>query len=108
MFRGDGGENERRPTKPCETLLIVDGGCEETRWPAMVEPRQPADETMDLERLEAVWRGLESDEYGEASVVGTVALALWAMGVESEPARAQARAEALWRGRDRGPLAAAA
>jgi hypothetical protein len=74
----------------------------------MFEPRQAPDETMDLDRLEAVWRGAEADEYGEASVVGTVALALWAMGVESGPARAQARAEALWRDRDRGSLAAVA
>jgi hypothetical protein len=63
---------------------------------------------MNLDRLEAVWCGAEADEYGEASVVGTMALALWAMGVESDPECAQARAEALWRGRDRGPLAAVA
>jgi anthranilate phosphoribosyltransferase len=108
VFRGDGGENERRPNKPCETLLIADGVCEEVRWPAVFEPRQAPDETMDLDRLEAVWRGSQADEYGEASVVGTAALALWAMGVESDPERAQARAEALWRGRDRGALAAVA
>ncbi len=108
VFRGDGGENERRPNKPCDTLLIVDGVCEEARWPAMFEPRQAPDETMDLDRLEAVWRGAQTDEYGEAAVVGTIALALWAMGVEGDPARAQTRAEALWRGRDRGSLAAVA
>ena len=34
VFRGDGGENERRPNKPCDTLLIADGVCEEVRWPA--------------------------------------------------------------------------
>jgi hypothetical protein len=74
----------------------------------MFEPRQAPDEAMDLDRLEAVWRGAEADEYGEAAVVGTIALALWAMGAESDPASAQARAEALWRGRDRSSLAAVA
>ncbi len=108
VFRGDGGENERRPNKPCDALLVVDGVGEETRWPATLEARQAADEAMNLDRLEAVWRGAEADEYGEASVVGTIALALWAMGVEADPARAEARAEALWRGRDRGSLAAVA
>jgi anthranilate phosphoribosyltransferase len=108
VFRGEGGENERRPNKPCETLLIVDGICEETRWPATFEPRRAPHETMNLDRLEAVWRGAEADEYGDAAIVGTMALALWAMGVEGDPARAEARAEALWRGRDRSPLAAAA
>jgi anthranilate phosphoribosyltransferase len=74
----------------------------------MFEPRQAPDEAMNLDRLEAVWRGAQADEYGEAAVVGTMALALWAMGVESDPERAQTRAQTLWRGRDRGPLAAVA
>lgn len=108
VFRGDGGESERRPGKPCEALLVADGQCEEARWPALLEPRQAADEAIDPGRLEAVWRGAESDEYGEAAVVGTAALALWAMGAEADPARAQARAQALWAGRDRGALAAVA
>jgi len=108
VFRGEGGENERRPNKPCEALLIVDGICEQTRWPPTFEPRQAPDEAMGVDRLEAVWRGAEADEYGEAAIVGTMGLALWAMGVEGDPARAEARAEALWRGRDRRPLAAAA
>ena len=59
-------------------------------------------------RLEAVWRGEQTDDYAKASVVGTAALALWAMGVEADPASAEARAAALWAGRDRGALAAVA
>jgi anthranilate phosphoribosyltransferase len=108
VFRGDGGESERRPGKPCETLLIAEGRCEATRWPAALDGRQAPTETIDLDRLEAVWRGRETDDYGEASVVGTVALALWAMGAEADPARCEARARALWDGRDRGALAAVA
>ena len=109
VFRGDGGEGERRPGKPCETLLIAQGRTEETRWPAVLDARQvAADEAIDLDRLEAIWRGEETDDYAKASVVGTVALALWAMGVEADPASAQARAEALWEKRDRGALAAVA
>jgi anthranilate phosphoribosyltransferase len=108
VFRGDGGEGERRPGKPCDTLLIADGRSEETRWPAVLDARQVADEAIDLDRLEAVWRGEETDDYAKASVVGTAALALWAMGVETDPASAEARAEALWEARDRGALAAVA
>ena len=44
VFRGDGGEGERRPGKPCDTLLIAEGRTEETRWPAVLDVRQVADE----------------------------------------------------------------
>ena len=108
VFRGDGGENERRPNKPCETLLIVDGVCEEARWPADVRTAADARRDDGPRQAGSSLARLQADEYGEASVVGTVALALWAMGVESDPARAQARAEALWRERDRGSLRAVA
>jgi anthranilate phosphoribosyltransferase len=100
VFRGDGGENERRPNKACETLAIVDGAVEEIRWPPMGDPRQAPDEAMDVERLVAVWRGAR-DDYGEGAVVGTVAIALHAMGVEPDPAAAEVHARRLWNARDR-------
>jgi len=110
VFRGDGGENERRPNKACEVLTITAGTVAEAQWPPMADPRQAPDESMDLERLIAVWRGAE-DEYGEGAVIGTVAIALAAMGVEANPADAEAHARRLWRARDRsrfvGPLAPA-
>jgi len=106
IFRGDGGENERRPNKPLETTSVVDGAVEEIRWPPIGDPRQPPDETMDVERLADVWRGAD-DAYGEATIVGTVAIALHAMGTERDPAAAEARARVLWAERDRARLAAA-
>ena len=79
--------------------------CEETRWPAVLDGRlAPVGEAIDPGRLEAVWRGRETDDYGEASVVGTAALALWAIGAESDRERCEARAQALWDARDRGSL----
>jgi anthranilate phosphoribosyltransferase len=106
IFRGDGGENERRPNKPLDTLSVIDGVVEELRWPPMIDPRQEADEAMDVERLREVWRGA-SDSYGEAAVVGTVAIALHAMGIAPDPASAEARARHLWSERNRARLLAA-
>ena len=105
IFRGDGGENERRPNKSCETTLVEGDKVEELRWPASIDPRQAPEENLRIEKLVDVWRG-GGDEYGEAAATGTIALALYAMGVESEPAKAQARAEGLWGERDRTRLLA--
>jgi anthranilate phosphoribosyltransferase len=109
VFRGEGGEIERRPNKPCEVLTARDGRLEEERWPAMIpEPRQAPDEAMDLARLGAVWRGEFEDEYAEAAISGTLAIALRALGVEADVASAEAHARDLWRSRDRSRLPAVA
>jgi anthranilate phosphoribosyltransferase len=109
VFRGDGGEGERRPNKPAQIVTVSNGGYDDRRWPATSEdPHQAPDETMDLDRLAAVWRGDVGDEYGEAAAIGTVALALNAMGDEDDPARAQTQAQELWRRRHRAARAAVA
>ncbi len=108
VFRGEGGEIERRPGKPCETLGIRDGEPFEERWPPMMEePRQLPDEAMELSRLLAVWRGDVRDAYAEAAVTGTLALALRAMGLAPDQQAAQVRAEQFWAARDPGRLLAA-
>ena len=57
VFRGEGGEIERRPGKPCETLGVLDGVGFEERWPPLMEePRQLPDELMEFSRLVSVWR----------------------------------------------------
>ena len=74
----------------------------------IAEPRQAPDKSMDLARLGALWRGEIEDEYGEAAVVGTLAIALRTLGEAADAADAERRARALWSGRDRNRLAAAA
>ena len=85
---------------------MIGGAVEELPWPPMIDPRQEAAETMDVERLGEVWRGA-GDEYGEAAVIGAVAIALHAMGIAPDPASAEAEARRLWSGRNRARLLAA-
>jgi anthranilate phosphoribosyltransferase len=101
VFRGEGGEIERRPNKPCEVLTVYHGSVFGDRWPATLpDPRQtPGD--MNLDRLMAVLRGEEKDEYGEAAVTGTLAIALKALGSAKTIEAAEAQANAMWEGRDR-------
>jgi anthranilate phosphoribosyltransferase len=108
VFRGEGGEIERRPGKPCETMGLREGAPFEERWPPIIdEPRQLPDDDLDVARLISVWRGETRDEYGEAAVVGTMALALKTMGAAADQETAQAIASDLWHGRDRLRLAEA-
>jgi anthranilate phosphoribosyltransferase len=102
VFRGEGGEIERRPNKPCEVLTVHDGAAGEERWPALIpEPRQTPEVDMSLDRLVAVLRGQASDDYGEAAVTGTIAIALKMLGKAETMEEADEKARAMWRGRDR-------
>ena len=103
IFKGEGGEAERRPEKPCEVMSI---GGEET-WPAMTEdPRTIVGEGVEAARLVAVWRRAMHDPIAEASVVGTAAIALKAAGRAATQDEAMALAGEMWAARR--PLAVAA
>ena len=102
VFRGEGGEIERRPHKPCEVRTVHEGAVAEERWPVlMLDPRQAPEDAMDLGRLTAVLRGETKDEYGEAAVTGTLAIALKALGSAETVEDAEAQAKLMWEGRDR-------
>ncbi len=108
VFRGDGGEAERRANKPTQVWLTrgADEPLVET-WPALMQGHAPRDETMDITRLPRLWSGAEHDEYGEAAVIGSMAIALRTMGKADSPAAADALARDIWERRDRGRIPAA-
>ena len=109
VFRGEGGEIERRPNKPCDVWTLHDGKPDEERWdPLLPEPRQAPDEDMELGELVALWEGSLSNAYAEASVTGTLAIVLKALGRAKTTAEAQAQAEEMWRERDKAQLTAVA
>lgn len=102
VLRGEGGEIERRPNKPCEVWTVHDGKTDIERWqPLLPEPRQAPDEEMDFRSLQGLWQGKISNGYAEASVTGTLAIALKALGRAGTMEDAQAEANSLWQDRDK-------
>lgn len=100
VFKGEGGEIERRPEKPVEVQHLHQGAKSDEEWPATEGvARPPHEETMDLSRLAALWRGQDKDPYAEAVVVGTAAIALRLMGRAADPRAAEAEARRLWNAR---------
>jgi len=97
VFKGEGGEAERRPHKSVLVQYLRNGLKSEEEWPPMLpEHTYSIDETMDLGRLPRVWAGVEQDPYGQAAVIGTVAFVLRLMGKASAPEEAIAEARKLW------------
>ncbi len=103
-FKGDGGEIERRPEKPCSLEGLLDGAPFAEDWPALVEsgPGNVADPDMDPARLAVLWAGDWTDAYAHSVVTSTAAIALRLLGRADDPAQAVALAERLWS--ERRPL----
>ncbi|NQV82413.1 MAG: glycosyl transferase family protein [Rhodospirillales bacterium] len=103
VFKGEGGEAERRPNKPVLVQSLRDGEKVDEEWPPMVEDSQTEkDETLDLDRFKAVWDGEVEDEYATNAVVGTMAIALRLMQRADSIDEAQSAALKMWRDRARG------
>ncbi|MEE2980503.1 MAG: glycosyl transferase family protein [Pseudomonadota bacterium] len=109
VFRGEGGEIERRPSKVAQVQTVHDGVTATEDWPRLLaEPRQPHDHEMNLDRLTSVWSGQESDDYATAAITGTLAIALKLLGRADSGEAAQALAETMWAARDRRRIGLAA
>jgi len=109
VFKGEGGEAERRPHKPVVVQYLHDGAKSEEQWPALVDENAfYKDEVMDVTRLPKIWNGEENDEYGEAAVIGTAAYVLRLMGRAASPIEAVDHARNLWNTRNRAQMFQAA
>ncbi len=106
VFRGEGGEVERRPNKPTQVGTTIDGSeMQLETWPQLLsEGHAPPDEEMDVSGLVALWQGELDSEYAVASVTGTLAIALKSLGKADSMETAQALAEEMWAARDRSYL----
>ena len=99
VFKGEGGEVERRPEKSCEVLMLVDGQPVSEEWPPLLATPRPHEEELDLTRLRALWCGEVVDEPAVAAIAGTAAIALRAMGRAKSVDEAEGMALAMWRDR---------
>ncbi|MBC8240096.1 MAG: glycosyl transferase family protein [Alphaproteobacteria bacterium] len=105
VFRGEGGEIERRPHKPVAVQTVHDGVSGTEDWPPlMADPRQSYEEELDLARLIDVWKGQEAHALATAAVTGTLAIILKLMRRADSIDGAQALAGEMWADRRRERL----
>jgi anthranilate phosphoribosyltransferase len=100
VLKGEGGETERNPDMDCLVQSVHEGELSEETWPALFAQRHVRAESLDPELLKKVWQGKQTDEFGEASVIGTVAVALKLLGKADNQSQAHTLAEAFWNGRN--------
>lgn len=106
VFRGDGGEAERRPNKPTQVWTTRGTADPEVEiWPALLDDgHAPKDDQMDVTRLPAIWAGTDETAYATGAITGTMAIALKTMGKADTMDAAQAMADEIWAARDKTRL----
>lgn len=104
VFKGEGGEVERKPEAVCTVYSVHDGALSEETWPRLTEGRQEQPAELDVEHLRRVWRGGARDSYGELALTATLAIALRLLGRAENPQQALALANQYWEERDRNRL----
>ena len=106
VLKGEGGETERNPDVECLVQSVAGGELQEETWPALFPRRHIKPDELDPKLLPALWRGEVEDEFAEATVIGTAAIALKLLGRADHVEHAQQLAHRYWQARDKMKLPA--
>jgi anthranilate phosphoribosyltransferase len=98
-FRGDGGEIEVNPEREFTVHRYINNEIESVKFPQLLPTWQTKDRTLSNVKLIDVFEGKVQDTYGDAAVVGTIAVMLYLIGDTSVEACLN-KAKTLWRQRD--------
>ncbi len=101
VLKGEGGETERNPDMECLVQSVHNGELSDENWPALFSRRHVKSGQLDPRQLALIWQGTIEDEFGEASITGTAAIALKLLGKAGSQQQAQQLATDYWLGRDK-------
>ncbi len=101
VFKGGGGEGQRNPDKPCQSMRLEGGEIIEEDWPALIEgPATPwRDEEKNTDRIASLWRGELDHPPAVAAVTGTLAMTLKLLGRAATQGQAEEAAREMWENR---------
>ena len=105
VFKGEGGEIERKPEANCTVKQVINGVATEEVWPRFIEGRQQQHETLDVNLLRQCWQGNYKEEYAELAIVGTAAIALKLLGKANSQEQALHLSKQMWQQRNKKRLA---
>jgi anthranilate phosphoribosyltransferase len=100
VLKGEGGETERNPDVECLVQSVHNGELIDETWPALFARRHMKAEQLDPQQLIQVWQGEVDDEFAEATVIGTGAIALQLLGKAESQQQAHQLAEQFWLNRN--------
>lgn len=96
VLKGEGGETERNPDMDCLVQSIHHHMLSEEYWPAMFLRRHIKPDVLDPQQLALLWQGEICDEFAEATIIGTTAIALKLLGHVENQQQAETLAADYW------------
>jgi anthranilate phosphoribosyltransferase len=101
VLKGEGGETERNPDVECLVQSVHNGELSDEIWDALFTHRHVKSENLNPEQLAQLWHGEIKDEFAEASIIGTTAVALKLLGKAQTKEIAHDLAASFWKNRNK-------
>lgn len=96
VLKGEGGETERNPDMDCLVQSVQNNELIEEQWPALFARRHVKSENLDPQQLAQLWQEEINDEFAEATIIGTTAIALKLIGKANTQEKAHELATQYW------------
>jgi len=96
VLKGEGGETERNPDMDCLVQSVKNNELIDEQWPALFPRRHVKSENLDPQQLAQLWQGEMTDEFAEATIIGTTAIALKLIGKAATQDQAHELATQYW------------
>ena len=105
VLKGEGGETERNPDVECLLKSVDEGVLTQEIWPPLFARRHVKSDNLDPKHLLKVWQGIENDEFAQATIISTTAIALKVMKKTHSQSHAHELAHHYWEKRNKQPPA---
>ncbi|MCK5188772.1 MAG: glycosyl transferase family protein [Methylococcales bacterium] len=96
VLKGEGGETERNPDMDCLVQSVKNNELIDEQWPALFARRHVKSDNLDPQQLAQLWQGEINDEFAEATIIGTAAIALKLIGKAETQEQAHELATQFW------------
>ena len=96
VLKGEGGETERNPDMDCLVQSVIKNTLVDELWPALFSRRHLKPDKLDPQQLALLWQGKITDEFAEATIIGTTAIVLKLIGKVDDQQFAHQLAEEFW------------
>jgi anthranilate phosphoribosyltransferase len=99
VLKGEGGETERNPDTECLVQSIIQQQLIDETWPALFSKRHLKEEILNPLHMQEVWMDHKKNEFAEATIISTTAIALKLLNKASDQTEAINLAEKYWKNR---------